>query len=413
MRSFIKEINKYEFILIYLCLLFFAGFYFFEHFTMPAFIIIIGILLLKRRLPSINISLLAILLILLIFLTLSEILSSNYYNNEDSVTKILFVSILCLTTAFLFTTVIEVDLFKKNYVSCMVVIAFVSVIATTIFTVAPSIIKAFPALINSNNRPGYFMIFTIVSDFTGIGAQRNQGVFWEPGAFQTFLAIAYVFELSELKKPRVWVLTSLLIAILTTYSTTGIIIGVLLLTYTLSRKKERISIIKAFVLVGILILAIVYILPRLTGYWEYAIVTKIQHIFDYQVGVNNNTSSRIDSIYYPLKEFINSPLWGIGESGYTKIAQEAGHTMFTATPVNLLVKHGLPYGVIVLFGIWKFIKSMFKTIFDSIIVFVILMLSISTEAFQNNIFILAMCFYGYSNIKAKKQEKSNQNLKIE
>lgn len=57
---------------------------------------------------------------------------------------------------------------------------------------------------------------------------RNQGLFWEPGILQIFLNILLFMEGFVVKRNK-WTISLLIFAIITTYSTTGIIIMIILL----------------------------------------------------------------------------------------------------------------------------------------------------------------------------------------
>ena len=318
------------------------------------------------------------------------------------------VTLMSIMIAFLFSETISIDKFKKNFIICMVIISYVSLISFLIYTVNPSLFTIFPRFTNSQGRSSYFLVFSMVTNFIA----RNQGIFWEPGAFQFFLCLAYIFELSNDRvQPRKWILILFLITFASTISTTGIIVALLLVTYTMSRHRGKSNIIKAMVIISLLLSIFFSVLPYLDGQWEYALVGKIQELFDYRPGIGSSSANiRMDSLYYPLNELTNSPIWGIGRSGYEKLAQYTGHSIFTFTPLNLVAIHGPIYGSIIIIGIYNFIKMNFKMTFDSMIIFLIFMLSISTEALQNDVFILTMSFMGWKYYSKKLKFTKPSNL---
>lgn len=399
MYSSLKN-KQFEFVLIYLCLLFFSGYYFFEYWTLPGIIIIAGLLMLRIKCKNIIQKIVGYIFLSMMFnILFTECITSIVYSDYSSSMLMIGLSIVNVVLAFIFSLVMDYRSFKESFINCMIVIAGISLLTYVLYQVIPSIITKFPTFINSLGRVGYFMIFSIVSDFSSAGAQRNQGIFWEPGVFQVFLNLAYIFELSSEKhKPRKWVLVLFLISVVTTYSTTGIIVATVLFTFTLSRHKGTTNVIKTILIVCVIGAVICYIIPRLTGFWQYTLVRKIEMLINYQNVTVNDVSSRMDSVVYPFIAFLKSPLWGIGNSGYTKLAKEVGHSMFTFSPINWFAKYGIFYGMLVLVGIWKFFKNSFKNPFETIIVFVLFLLSISSEALQSNIIIIAMCFWGYTRI---------------
>lgn len=75
-------------------------------------------------------------------------------------------------------------------------------------------------------NPGISIGFYYVS--TG---SRNSGPFWEPGMFAVFLNIAYVFQLLMTRRPFDKISIVLLLALFSTFSTTGYIAGFVILTW--------------------------------------------------------------------------------------------------------------------------------------------------------------------------------------
>ena len=80
----------------------------------------------------------------------------------------------------------------------------------------------------------YYLFFYDAEKYTfslfGVEFVRNQGWFWEPGILQIFLNILLFLEGFVVKRSK-WTVVLLIIAIITTYSTTGIFIMLLLLVF--------------------------------------------------------------------------------------------------------------------------------------------------------------------------------------
>lgn len=407
MIKLLKEANLYELITIYLSMLFFSGFWFYDYGLTLGILTVGGLLIhirVTRRDLRFNKFNIFIIFSLIFIVLLSEYLSYTLLDNwQNFPLKLTIATIAYVIIAYLFSETISKSRLKRNFIICMVIISVFSLISNLIFIIRPSIITLFPTLTNSSGRDSYFLIFSMVSNLISDGVQRNQGIFWEPGAFQYFLCLAFILELSNSRhQPRRWVLILFFITLISTVSTTGIIIALLLMAYTLSRHKGKMNIIKSIIIVLLLFFGLLFLLPTLEGYWEYALVGKIQELFNYEPGTAiGSGSARMDALYYPLTEFKKSPLWGLGRSGYQKIIQDMGHRNLTFTPVNLFAIHGPLYGLIVIGGIYNFIKSIFEDKFDTVVIFSILMLSTTTEALQNDIFILTMCFIGWKEFSKK------------
>ena len=413
MCTILRKISRFEFILIYLSLLFFAGYYFFEYWTLPGIVIIAGLLMFRiKKVTHVQRNVGYVFLFMLFNILITEIITSLMYSEYAPSLLMIGLSAVNLILAFIFSQETYYSDFKENFINCMVAIAGVSLIAFVLYQMEPSIIERFPILVNSNGRVGHFMIFATLSDFSMAGAQRNQGIFWEPGAFQVFLNLAYIFELSSKnRKPRKWVIVLFLLSVITSYSTTGIIVAVALLAFTLSRHKETTSIIKAMIAVCIVGMALYYIIPKLTGFWQYTLVKKIKMLFDYQVGVSNDSSSRIDSIFYPLVGFLKSPLLGMGSAGIARLANEVGHSMFTCSPINWFAYYGTAYGTLVVIGIWKFFRNIFSNRFEAAVILLIFLVSVSSEALQGNIIVMTICFLGYTRV-FNHPEDADETIKV-
>jgi len=72
----------------------------------------------------------------------------------------------------------------------------------------------------------------------GVEFVRNQGLFWEAGILQIFLNILLFLEGFVFKRGR-WTIPLIIFAILTTYSTTGIFIMIIVLFFILMKSIKR------------------------------------------------------------------------------------------------------------------------------------------------------------------------------
>jgi len=72
----------------------------------------------------------------------------------------------------------------------------------------------------------------------GVEFVRNQGWFWEPGILQIFLNILLFLEGFVFKRGR-WTIPLIIFAILTTYSTTGIFIMIIVLFFIFMKSIKR------------------------------------------------------------------------------------------------------------------------------------------------------------------------------
>lgn len=382
------------FISVYFILLFFSGYYFFEYTAFIGRMLILLLLGALQILVGITLSRNNLIITLLLIV---NVLITGLLTGFD-IASFLLTSVTLVEVA-IFVSIVPLEEFVDKFIKCMIVIAVVSLVGNIVFMVSPGILSFFPQVVNSSQRSGIFLIFGIISDFRMTGAYRNQGIFWEPGAYQVFLCIAYLFELysNRENKSKRWVCILFLISMISTVSTTGIIVAAALLILTIGKNKGRTSVIKLGLGLVIVSFIIMKILPHLEGFWKYTLVTKINQLLNYQVGVSNESSSRLDSVFYVLQAFLKSPIVGIGSGGYSALAEKAGHSMFTCTPVNWIASYGILWGAFIYGNLVKLLKVVMGNYFEAGIALVILCISVFSEEFSTNMFFLILVFYGMQN----------------
>lgn len=389
-KNYAENGDFFLFILIYCILLFFSGFYFFESETAIG-LLVVGVLLIFAK-NKLKISLLKskVVVILIINILSTELLGVLFLDGQFQ-PKVITVYILNIIFAlFLSSKYGGAEFYRiiDIYIDCMILISLASLFLFLVSRINFNIITFLPSVISTTKRVGYYAVFSIVSDTSYTGAMRNQGIFWEPGAFQAFLSLAYIWETT--RRNRFFVLVLFLVSIVTTYSTTGFIVGLLLAIYSLGTKtkNKNLQIVLLFVIAAIGLSGVLYILPRLTGYWKFAIYDKIHNFVGYKKGVETASSTRVRSIIEPLYCFLESPLLGIGEAGYSMLPYK------TCTPINLFVRYGPIYGIFFVAGFWKGMKRLTEDSFKATLTCILFFLSTFSEALEFNIIILAFSIWG-------------------
>lgn len=141
----------------------------------------------------------------------------------------------------------SINEFEDVYVKTIYIIAIISLPFWAISNYLPGgydLLSIFPEFyINgigmdeiSNTNPGYSIGFYYVAK-----SIRNSGPFWEPGMYVVFLVLAYSIHLLKHREPFDKISIVLLLAIITTFSTTGYcaIFIPLILYYTILDFKPR------------------------------------------------------------------------------------------------------------------------------------------------------------------------------
>jgi len=138
----------------------------------------------------------------------------------------------------LLTSLLPLERFAKAYYRIIVCLAILSWLSLPLwFFGVRSPIGDFVSMTDVPYQN--FLVFGIRNEFMdGVGTFRNAGIFWEPGAFQVFLNVGFVFGIlfGLVTMPTYFIL---LITILTANSTTGIVVfGILSIVYIIQQWKN-------------------------------------------------------------------------------------------------------------------------------------------------------------------------------
>lgn len=363
------------------------------------------------------------LLILLIFLS-----SSSRVDNRSIVVTVLLIVCTLITgffegfpdantslllyvnllTALMMSTLISKRQFFNAYADIIFVICSASLFFHFLYILGIPLIRLFPVITNSQ---GLQANFAFVTDYylTPIeyGTTRLMGIFWEPGAFQALIVIAFCIELFRDREKKLSNLYFIVyvITLFLTYSTTAFICLGFLLALLLNRRFKA-GLLPTIIFFVLFIFIYNYFSTRLEGYLYHAIYGKINMLVDSDTyGETASTSARTESINYGLSLFFQSPLWGIGQAGQEWIANKVGHNMMTCTPVNYFAYYGLLCGILSFVGFIKCVNLRDKTLFQGFLVVTVLLLTTSSENFTFNPILTTFMFYGYKQQRSFAEKK--------
>ena len=133
-------------------------------------------------------------------------------------------------------------------------------------------------------------------NFFGIELIRNQGWFWEPGVNQVYLNILLYLEGFVFKRGK-WMIPLIVFAIITTYSTTGIFLMIIILFFIFIKSIKRNPII--YIFLGILIIYPLYYLAK-------------SNIENKSIENASSMNKRIFDFVQPLSIASKNPISGIG-----------------------------------------------------------------------------------------------------
>jgi hypothetical protein len=266
----------------------------------------------------------------------------------------------------------------------------------------PSSITLFPKVKNSIGIEAYFALLTFVKPNMD-NLFRNQGIFWEPGAFQTFANIAILITIFNNKltdKKKMLYISILYIALITTFSTTGYATGALILIaffaeQLLSRTQRNRKKYKYLRYIFILTIVASLIYINIPSGNKYLVFSKLTELANPSTNILSTTSVRVNAIKYTFIAFFNNPITGIGYTKLSELANNIGFMMFTNTPLNWFAIYGLFLGLLYNFGMVLFASSFSNKMVVKVILILMIVLSISTEEYSRNPSILIFSLYFY------------------
>lgn len=337
----------------------------------------------------------------------------NYFVAHESL-KIALHSILGGFLMLCFVQLVDLETFKRIFTKVIVFTSAYAVIAYILYSIFPELITIFPRVVTAQNKV-YDLFFTVIYD-TGF-TLRLYGFAWEPGAYQTFLNIAFIIVLFE-KNINIKYIITLLLALFLTFSTTAYIgTAMILVAFGISKLKNVRVYFKhvnfKHVLIAISSIMVVLItLYLLMPEFFFGITSgfnKIKTIF-MGVSTKDNISSasvRVDSVYYPFKLFLKNPLFGAGCVGMESLNNVMLHTMKTCTPINYFAMYGVFYGVIAMACFYCFVKKLSgKTLWGTLMLFLSFMVLVISEDYVNYTIMTLFMLYGSTEI-FKRKKKAN------
>lgn len=220
----------------------------------------------------------------------------NGIENIQIVVQILVLFLVSTTYTFLEP--------EKNYQRIryfVQAIIFTSIISTILYLfIVLGISIPYTGTTLGTNTIWYLENFTF--DGRGFFGIRNAGIFWEPGMYQIYLNFAIIYLLYSgtewHKKLKKYLIAYLVIAIGTTYSTSGYVLcAALIVYYILAYRKVNL---KKIVLIILGVILAIYAAPL--------ILNNINN----KLSVGNSFNYRYNDIYIGVKLILKHPIWGYG-----------------------------------------------------------------------------------------------------
>ncbi len=242
---------------------------------------------------------------------------------------------LVLIFAYVFTEIISFEQFQKDYIDSMTVISIIAIIGY-IYGIGNSFFYPWSTVTNINGVHYYNkIIFFAMDDFS---RGRNIGIFWEPGIFAIFIVLAMLFIIFDnSEKMQKGKFITLLIALLTTVSTTGyVLMMVVLISLLIVRFRNN----KVIFFIGIAGIAIISILLMSNGGIENILMRFFPRVFSKLFDNTASVTTRTGSIVINLQNFLEYP-WGVGLTKANYLFADKMVGSQTSTLTLYLVQFGI------------------------------------------------------------------------
>lgn len=321
--------------------------------------------------------------------------------NHDSISTIFF----CLISIVIAEIVISCwtfSEFRDSYVRVITFLCCVSLIMMTLFFLFPSIMNSLFVVRNANDTAYHcnFVIFTKLRGESGFG--RNCGMFWEPGAFQTFICIALMFETIKDEPNRKRILL-FIITIITTFSTTGYFsLALIILHMLLKRDKTK----KSYkpMIISFVVLFIVFVLLNQDLFFSLDKYTTFGKLLLYakSSSYHNTVSSvsiRINSVFQPILIFFKHPLFGVGNNDFRSAMYDMTYGVTTCTLFNWFAIYGIIVGSTMTIAMVKVSQILTSGFLCRVLFFSALFLTTASENYVTNVAIIIILLYSFSKEK--------------
>ena len=398
---FLKNANKratFAYILIYLFLLFKVGFFFNENGSSISSIFLLALCIVYNNTYNqgrISSRATSIVVIVLLLQFVTYLFTGFPDIAQYGLTIINYLTILVLVSSFKF------EEYATIYSNILLLICLASLLCYGLLTLGIPFYQYFPILTNSAGATAHFLvltdIWTIGSSSTGFN--RAMGIFWEPGAFQAMITFACIVDLYR-NIPRRQLNFRMAIFCLTiviTYSSTGYV-SLLLLILLFVKTQTKYSMIYLTILCFAGFFLLTYLYATSSGFLFHTMFGKFGAIETFMAGgeTTASESTRVESVIYPLRLFMDSPIIGYGVAGEEQMSRVLQHSMFTCTIINYFAKFGLLYGIIHMTSFFKLLKLNKKGVIEALILSLLVVVTTISEALDYNPVLEICMLYGFS-----------------
>lgn len=200
------------------------------------------------------------------------------------------------------------DKFRYYYLNVMTVVALVSIILYPMVITGLSLPNIFGLGFSKSTTLHTILIYNYNVEFN---FERNAGMFWEPGCFACYLCLVpllYIDNLKQFIKNNKIKCIILLLALISTQSTTGYLVSCILLFIAFSRTYKLFGpIMGALIILSLITSAVVT--DKLSKDFATIEYMKLGEMYEYD---GYNTENRLGTIFFLFPIFLLHPIIGNG-----------------------------------------------------------------------------------------------------
>ncbi len=331
-------------------------------------------------------------LIVFIFISLFALLTLILSGDEP--TKYFF-EIVTFFTALLLSAQLDFHKFVEHYVKTILCISVFSLVVSAIYLFAYPMLSIFPIIENKSGHKFYNLFFSLAMTTTPYVPYRNYGIFREPGVYAIFLTIALIFELFGDKRIRIKRISIFISTILSTLSSAGYILLILVMGAFLLAKQNGVRYFQFKFLITIFLL-----LSGLLLLFENSIYNLV---FDKFYSPNSSANSRVGSILVNLHIFFDNIKHLFFGAGYGYVERNFSRISIicdiiagdnTNTILKMLAVHGIWFTSVCGVMIYKFWKSFSRNKLLIVTLFFLFVVALSNEDIIFNLILYMLVFYG-------------------
>jgi len=284
---------------------------------------------------------------------------------------------LKLVMAYMILKTVGSD-FTDTYVMVVVTLAAISLFGyfSDTFNLLGGAVSVLPA-VGDEGYEGFLYLFGFRTHI-----DRNNSIFYEPGAYQIFLNVALFIILfidTKFSRRTQWTFISiLLVTLLTTFSTTGYLIfagmfGLFLMESTMISGKAK------TILVG----ALVAVVLLFSAQFQEVIFEKVEDLLDVQDITDSSNLRSFDALVD--MEIFKRNVFGVGYNKYMKLVSAIGLIREGQASSNGITKtlaiYGLPFSLF-LFGTYFWaLRRLFNSFVVSTVTFGLLLMFFVGESY--------------------------------